>query len=112
MLESDLMQVLIQPKRSMLYNRQFGAGIKDRENFPNAVSLQIGLRYDIASAIAYRNTVVSDGTDNTRDRRIASSQFSIEFKQDRGNLDIRVYYFNFVNTKQIRSVDIESGGLL
>jgi len=111
-IESDLMQVAIQPKRSMLYNRQFGAGVSDRENYPNAISLQIGLRFDIANAIAYRNGVVSDGENDTRDRRIAASQFSLEFVQNAGNLDIRIYYFSFANTKDIRAINLSTGGAL
>lgn len=108
--ESDLLQLLIQPKRSMLYNRQMGAGITSKENFPNTLSLQVMLRYDIISAIAYRNTVVTDGTDGTRDLRIAGSQFAVNFIPKGDNLDIQVLYFSFANTNQVQSINIPSGG--
>lgn len=111
-MESDLMQVIVQPKRSLLYNNRFGAGVQNKENYPNALNLQIGLRFDIVNAIAYRNTVVTDGEDDTRDRRIAASQFSIEFTQKSGDTDIRIYYFSFENTDNIRLLNVESGRVL
>jgi len=110
-LESDLMQTLMQPKRSMLYNRRFGAGISERENYPNAISLQVMLRFDVANAIAYRNTFTTDGSDGTVDRRIAASQFSVEFIRAGGELDIRVYYFSYANTKKVQVLNVPTGGI-
>lgn len=95
----DLYELLLQPQKSIFYNREFGAGVSESENSPNALSLQVNLRYQIAQAIADRNSVVTDGRNGTKDRRIAASQFSINFKQavQSGELDVEVFYFLYAN---------------
>ena len=98
--EYDLWEILLQPGRSLFYNRRFSAGLSQFENNPNGMSLQIFGRYEIASSIAYRNTVVSDGSEGLPDRRIAVSQNSVGFKQENGNLDIEVLYFLYHSYKQ------------
>jgi hypothetical protein len=106
----DLMLMLLQPKRKMFYNRSEGAGVSDYQNYPNALSLQIGLRYDITIAIAYRNYYVTDGSNGTIDRRIASSQLSISFDQDdNGNLDLSVYYFMYGNMNIPQNLSLPVG---
>jgi len=89
----DLWTLLLQPKNSLLYDRQESAEIDEYENYPNAVFLQILLRFAIANAIAYRNSLVTDGSEGSKDRRIFTSQNSIGFQQREGELDIQVFYF-------------------
>jgi len=91
----DLYQAISQPKRSLFYNRMESCGLSEYENNPNSLQLQLLSRYDIANAIAYRNTLVTDGTQGTKDRRIALSQNSIGFETRNGELDIKILYFNF-----------------
>lgn len=99
--KSDLFVGLEQPKRSMYYNRRDGVGLRERENYPNAIAIQIGIKFDIINWIGYRNTLVSD---SSPDRRIAASQTSISVKTLKdGNIDVNVLYLpyqNFVNPVQ------------
>lgn len=103
---SDVMAGIIQPKRSLYYNRQDGCGVSDRENYPNSIILVIGIRYDIIKWVSYRNNQVSE---DSPDRRVAVSQSVIEFKQDnKGNLDVNVKYIPFadINSPDQLSVPI------
>jgi len=89
----DLFQLLLQPKRSLFYDRRESAGISDYENRPNTIELQVLGRFEIANAVAYRNSLVTNGADNTIDRRIAVSQNSIGFSARGEELDVNVLYF-------------------
>lgn len=91
---SDLFGLILQPKRSLYYSRSDGSGVERYENYPDALTLQIGLRFDIAQAVANRNSLVVNGRDGFRDRRIAVSQFSIKFYSNKqGDLDVTILYF-------------------
>lgn len=103
--KNDLWQLILQPKRSLYYNRRESAGINEYENRPNGIDLQIFARFEIANAVAYRNTLVTNGTDNTIDRRIAVSQNSIGFEARGGELDIQILYFLFADYEEPRSVN-------
>lgn len=107
--KSDLLSGLMQPKRSMFYNRSDGAGVSDYENYPNNLLLQVGLRYDIANWINYNNTQISDGTDGSKDRRIAVSQYSIELIAKRDYLDINVNYIKYSDMNQMKSINTKIG---
>ena len=92
-LRHDIVQGIIQPRGTLFYGRQFGAGVRDFESYPNGLTLQIGLRYAIVDFIARRNQVVSNGTNGTRDRRVAVSHNSIRITKDGpGNLNVDIYY--------------------
>ena len=93
--EYDLNEILLQPKRSLFYNRQMSAGIS--ANKPNGIDLQVMGRFNIANSIAYRNGRVSNGLNGTKDRRIGVSQNTIGFDMAGSNLDITVLYFMFAN---------------
>jgi hypothetical protein len=95
--KSDALQLALQPKRTMYYNNDFGCGIANKRNFPNVIGLQILLKFEIATAFAQRNTVVTDGTNDTRDRRLAVSQTSIGFEQNGGEMNCNIYYIQYYN---------------
>lgn len=95
--EFDLYQLLLQPKRSLYYNRRESAGVTEYENNPNSLSLQVNARYEIASAIAYRNSIVVNGSNNTKDRRMAVSQNTIGFEARNGDLNIKILYILYSN---------------
>jgi hypothetical protein len=107
--ESDILWSLIQERRTMYYNRQ--EGIPSVENNPNAISLEVLLRYSISNYLAWRNTQVGDGTNNTKDRRVAVSQNSIIFDRDarKGDLDVIVYYIPYVNFKEPQNIKVPIG---
>lgn len=93
----DLYQLLLQPKRSLYYNRRESGGVSEYENRPNTIELQVFGRFEIANAVAYRNTLVTDGSNGTIDRRIAVSQNSIGFNAKGNNLDVSVLYFLYTD---------------
>ena len=91
-IQSEVVQILVQPQGSMFYNRSEGSGLHERENYPNAVALQVGVKYDAASAIAFRNQNVSDGTNGKTDKRVAASQTTIGVQNVDETVEIRVLY--------------------
>jgi len=107
--QSDLIQGLMQPSRSMFYNRSDGAGVPDWENHPNDLQLQIQLRYNISMYINRRNTLVGDGNFGMIDRRVAVSQFSILMEQVSEKLDITVMYIPFADYQQIKTIQTSIG---
>lgn len=107
--EHDLMELLQQPRRRLFYNRNSGVGVHESENYPNGIALQVGLRYDIVNGIAIRNTLVTDGSQGQKDRRVAASSESIGITQKSGEADIQVYYLNLFNYSEVQSVNFPLG---
>lgn len=101
----DLHQIIFQPKRSLYYNRRESAGVASYENNPNGLQLQVLMRFDIANAIAYRNSLVVDGTGGQKDRRLAVSQNFIGFESNGENLDVKILYFLFGNYNDVKIFD-------
>lgn len=107
--QRDALEISLQPKRSLYYFNQYSCGTPDYENYPNAILLQIALRFDIANGYAYRNTLVKDGQDGFKDRRLAVSQTSISFVQQEGELSINVQYIAFADYANIQTINIPLG---
>jgi hypothetical protein len=107
--EHDIMLGLLQPKKSLFYNRQDGAGIQAYENHPNSLLLEVGLRFDIVNWIARRNSEVGDGDEDTVDRRVLVSQNFIKINRDE-TIEIQVLYIPFRDTSQPRTMNIPLGG--
>lgn len=105
-IESDLVQGLIQPKNSLFGFRSYGAGVSEKENYPNTVSLSVGLKYDIALHIAKQNLTISN---QNPDRRIATSQNSVKISQSGGNLDVQVLYIPYKDYKKSSSISLPIG---
>lgn len=101
--EYDLYELLIQAKRSLFYYRNGSAGVSEYENNPNGIALQVFARFEIANAIAYRNTIISNGSIGGKDRRIAVSQNSIGFENKNGELDVQVVYFLYADYETPKS---------
>lgn len=108
-IESDIAQIISQPKKSMFYNRSEGCGVSNYENYPNTLLLEIMIRFDIVSGIYYRNLNTGDGTDGTKERRIAISQWSIVTERDKGNMNIQVNYLPFNQYTSIRAINLPVG---
>lgn len=107
--EHNLMAGLLQPERSLYYNRSDSVGVDSYENHPNNLLLQIQLRFQIANWVNFYNTYTGDGTNGSRERRLAISQFSIEFEQSEDNLDVNILYIPFADYTQMKSVKISVG---
>ena len=103
-IQNDVLAVLIQPKRSLYFNRSNdSAGIEGYENYPISAALQILVSYDIMSAMGKRNLNVSDGSSNTKDRRIAISDelISVEFQGEEINVSVRYISLNDLKTREL-----------
>lgn len=94
-IEADLVQGVMQAKRSLFYDRQFGAGVPGYENTAGGLSLEVNMKYDITAWIAKRNREVSTGSNGTRDRRVVTSQSAIKIDQRRGEADVQVLYIPY-----------------
>jgi|WetSurMetagenome_2_1015567.scaffolds.fasta_scaffold10807_6 hypothetical protein len=109
-MESEILAGLIQPKRSLFYDRSEGCGITERENYPGALPLQVGVKYDIVNWMAKRNVQVTDGQNGYRDRRAAVSQKTITVGNNaKGEMDIEVKYIPFKDVQSVKTVN--TGGL-
>jgi hypothetical protein len=108
-LEADLFQGLIQDKRSLFYNRAYGAGVPSYENAPGGFYLQVSLPYDIVLWFAKRNQVVSDGSNGYRDRRAVTSQTVISIEQKVGQLDVNVPYVPYFNRERMQALQVPIG---
>lgn len=104
--EHDLYLGVLQKKRSLYYDREDGCGISGRENYPNAALIQVVGAYDVMRFIAFRNSQVTDGRNNTLDRRAASSQNFIVFFPDGENLSVNVGYIPFANFQSPKNLNI------
>jgi hypothetical protein len=103
--KSDILQNLIQPKRSLFYNRSYdSSGIKEYENRPNSFALRISIPYDIVTSLSKRNTIVSAGENGNPDRRIAVSQATIRVENIKFGTNISVLYIPFANFRQTDQV--------
>lgn len=97
--ESDILAGVLQPKRSLFYNRRDSAGVTGRENMPNSLVLSIMTKYDITTWNAFRNQNVSDGENGTPDRRVAISQETVSIRQDGQEMDVLIEFIPFNNMK-------------
>lgn len=104
----DLLQILIQQKRSLLYSRsRNSAGIQ--ENTPNAVRVKALMPFDIVSSISKRNLSTGNGQNGTKERRVATSQNQIEVRQKGSEADISVFYVPFFDINQKNRVGFQIG---
>lgn len=107
--QSDVLQVVVQPRRRLFYDRSNGAGIEDLENPPNNTLLDVAARFEVAAAVARRNLEVSSGESGTPDRRVATSQAVIEILRSRNAMDVAVLYVPFADHETQRSVTASVG---
>lgn len=107
--ELNLTQGLMQPRRTLYYFRQEGAGVQESENLPNSLGLFISLRYNIVKWIAYMNDYVTDGDEGFPDRRLAVSQEFITISQKGQEVDVDVFYIPFNNYKNPLNITVQIG---
>jgi hypothetical protein len=105
---SDIYSGLIQPERSLFYNRQDGCGLSDKENRPLSFVLELSARYNIVKWIGYRNSQLPES--NEIDRRVATSQSVIDFvKNDKGEFDVNFGYIPFADISQPKQQQLPLG---
>jgi hypothetical protein len=102
--QADLELGMVQPKRSLFYDRSYGAGVPDCENGPVSAVGLVRIKYDVASFVALRNSRVSDGSGGTRDRRVAASQSTVDVAVGRaGEVDVHLGYVMFADMRSMKS---------
>lgn len=107
-IKSDLLIMLMQPNRSLYYSRNDNsAGIKKYENQPQTINLDIGVRYDIVSAIGKRNLNVSSNSPN---RQVAASQSQIVINRNGVNVDISLLYLPLKDYRKPDTLTLPLGG--
>ncbi len=107
-IKSELLIMLLQPKKSLYYSRNDNAaGIKEYENQPQSINLEIGLRYDIVSAIGKRNLNVSRDNPN---RQVAASQSQIVINRNGVDVNISVLYLPLKDFRKPDNIEISLGG--
>lgn len=108
-IESELVQLLLQPKRSLYYDRREGCGIADYENYPNTFFVQVQGAYDVVTAVSWKNTQVVNGSNNQKDRRVAVSQNAVAFERTGKNteeLNVTVLYIPLFNYSKYSVLNI------
>jgi hypothetical protein len=106
---SDVAAGILQDRRSMFYHRSYGAGLSEYENAPDGIALQVGLKYRAADWLARRNLEVSDGSNGTRDRRVATSQGAMSVEREGGGLILRVLYVLYADASAGRVLAVSPG---
>lgn len=105
---SDLLQLLVQPKRSLYYSRsRNSAGIP--ENYPNSSRYKFLVPYDAISAISKRNNTVGNGQSGTKERRVATSQNMVLVEQKSSLVNISLFYIPFTNVNIKTKVGFQVG---
>lgn len=85
----DVRAGLMQPRRSLPYFRDYGAGIPEWENTPINANALVQIRYEAVKFVGLRNRVVSDGNAGP-DRRAVTSQSIVEAEASGAGLDVTV----------------------
>ena len=111
-IRQDLLNGIATSKKKLFFNRSDSAGTNDFLNTPSGLAIQIGLKYAIVNWLAYRNTYTGDGTNGSKERRIATSQNQVTISVfDNGEIDVSLFYIPFFNIEQNRTLPIQIGGV-
>jgi hypothetical protein len=106
----DMYQLINQPKNSMYYNRSDGGGVDEYVNFPIGFMIQVGIKYNLTSAVARRNSLVTSGSNNTKNRQTYTSQNVIDVQvSDKGNVDVNMNYYDAFDFTNIKNVNLPVG---
>lgn len=106
----DMYQLTLQPKNSLYYNRSDGGGVQDYINFPVGFMIQVGIKYSLAGAVARRNSLVTNGQNNTKNRQTYTSQNAIDVQySDKGNVDVQLNYYDAFDFTDLKSVNLPVG---
>lgn len=109
--QHDIAAGVMQPSRSLFYDREDSVGLEVHENVPISLFSEILMKYEIARWVARRNALVSTGDDGEIDRRVAVSQESIDIESNKaGEVDVRVLFISFADLNQTGQVSIPLGG--
>lgn len=106
-IEHDLLEQAMQPHRSYYYNRQEAIGISQFENYPNTITLYVLIPYVIANGVAFKNTIIEDGSYSDKDRRVIVSQATISIRQGSGVLSVNIGYLLSFDIEQQQNLNFK-----
>jgi hypothetical protein len=111
----DILGGLTQGKRTMYYNRSYGAGVPDFENTPISLLTIVTLRLEVAKFMSTRNAVVTGGQIvngvQYADRRAMTSQNVVQVTDAGGGaLDVTVPYFLLADLSSLKQAKTTIGG--
>jgi len=110
-IKQDILNGVTTSKNKLFFNRADSAGVNNFINSPNSLAIEIGLKYSIVKWLAYRNTYIGNGQNNSKERRIAISQNNIKINQKNSNVDIDIFYIPFFNKNTFVTIEIPFGSL-
>lgn len=106
-IQEEVRQLFLQPKGQLFFDRAEGTDIFLRENSPSGIRQEIDIRFDIVNSAARRNTIVDNGEETGRDKRIATSQFAISFRRpDQGTLKTSIGYFILADLSNFQDIEV------
>lgn len=100
-----------QPQRSLFYYRSCGSELTNFENNPVSFITKTLLKYSLVKSIAQMNANVSDGSNNSRDLRVITSQNLIDVETTGSEVDIKIQYLPMYDAEQKDKIEISLGGL-
>lgn len=106
-IEHDLFEQVMQPNRSYYYNRQEAIGISQYENYPNTITLYVLVPYIIANGVAFKNTIIEDGSYSNKDRRVIVSQATISVRQEGAELKVNIGYLLSFDIEQVQNLSFK-----
>lgn len=106
---ADILNGLLQPKRSLFYNRGYGADVQSFLGAPNSYIMQAQVAFNCIGFISDRNLRVTDGRSGP-DRRAVASQDGVAIRQDGQEMDVTAQYILLSDASSIRSAGLSVGG--
>ena len=111
----DILTGVMQPKRSMYYNRDYGAGLPEYENSPISLVTIVTMRLEVAKFFSLRNSRVTTGQlvngIQYPDRRAATSQTAVNVVDEGGGgLAVDIPFFMLADVSGLKSVKTPIGG--
>jgi len=108
--QDDLLCLVVQAKGTLYGWRSYGGNAPAYENRPQGLLTRVGLPHDIASAIADRNRLVSDGSAGYPDRRAYASQATIKVDDSvRGRTAVTVQYIPATDVRTVKTIRAPMG---
>lgn len=103
-IKSEVLMTLIQPMRSLFYNRSYDSSeVSKYENMPNSIVLQVLIPYAVVAALSLRNTIVTAG-DLGPDRRVAVSQSLVDVELGISDINITVQFIPMLDFSRLESL--------
>lgn len=107
---SDVLQNVMQPRRSLFYARNMdSAGLPEYENYPESMYKHIIIPYQVVESLSMRNQYVSNGSNDHPDRRVAVSQSTIRIEENKGEMNITILFIPLSDYKQTQQVNVPLG---